>query len=490
LFTLFRQSRTDARSGQLTHSKRWHVRLRDHLGRRQSFVAFTREQTSHAFGEKLDRLVECRRAGMPLDPDLSRWLESIDDQLRARLVKIELLDATSWQADVPLLEQLEGKFDQQGQLVEPGYKQILEAKGDSPLHVAPAVGRPKRVLTECGISTWRDLVKPSTATKIQIYLGELRARKEMGGTTLKYYVRELQAFCRWLYKSGRAPSVALQALTGVENAEVDAIVRRAMSFDEMMVLLPYVETATTTKSGITGAERALAYRFAFETGMRPGQMRALTPSNFQLDARPPTVTTHARHVKRRRQHVQILRPGLAAALRQHFSSKMPNAHAFKMPKSDHLTEMFRRDLASARDAWIRAGKTAQEQVERGKSDFLAAKNHAGEVSVFYSIRHGHGTTLAERGVAQDDIASSMHHASSKTTQRYTHAALKRTTRAIDGMPDLEHSPAAIATGTDGAATGSNQSQSSASADQNPAGDQQERSSVDDRPAERNRSAEA
>ena len=65
---------------------------------------------------------------------------------------------------------------------------------------------------------------------------------------------------------------------------------RALSIDEMKWLLS-TTAAGEDRQGLTGDERALLYRFAFETGIRPKQIRSLTVADFDLKADPPSVTS-------------------------------------------------------------------------------------------------------------------------------------------------------------------------------------------------------
>ena len=168
--------------------------------------------------------------------------------------------------------------------------------------------------------------------------------------------------------------------------------------------------------------------------------------DFSLGAQSATVTTHARHVKRRKTHTQAIRPSLAADLKKRFASKLPAAPAFAMPSKYHMADMLRHDLAAARAAWVGEAATDAEREERQRSDFLAAVNHEGQRTVFYSTRHGHGTALADAGVPEKDIAS-MHDATRITTARYLHAGRKSVARAIDAMPDLSFPERQIAMGT-------------------------------------------
>jgi integrase len=150
-------------------------------------------------------------------------------------------------------------------------------------------------------------------------------------------------------------------------------------------------------------------------------------------------------MKRRRNHTQVIRPTLAAELKTWFANKMPHTPALRMPRRP--AEVFREDLKDARGAWIEDVKdNAKEQQQRQRSDFLAVVNHQQEKAVFYSLRHGHGTALAAAGVAEKDIAMSMHHASRTTTTRYLHGDRKVIASALAGMPDFSPQKQ-VATGT-------------------------------------------
>jgi len=155
----------------------------------------------------------------------------------------------------------------------------------------------------------------------------------------------------------------MAVLAGVDNAEVDSESRRPLSVEEMSRLLETAAAAGLIE-GLTGDERALLYRFAFETGLRPNQIRNLKVSDFDVDGDPPTVSTHAMYVKRRRHYVQILRPSLAADLRERFTAKVPAAAALKLPSKYHMAEMLRKDLAAARAAWVAEKGIRDEEREK------------------------------------------------------------------------------------------------------------------------------
>ena len=85
------------------------------------------------------------------------------------------------------------------------------------------MNRVKLLLSECGITFWKELIRSGAANTISVWLGNRRGAKEISETTLNYFIRDTQSFCRWLHKHGGVPSVALQELEPVENHHSDAI---------------------------------------------------------------------------------------------------------------------------------------------------------------------------------------------------------------------------------------------------------------------------
>ena len=455
-YRLFRPTYTDRTTGQQRESPTYQIAFVDHMKRRQKFTAERRERQSRQIADRLMELIDCRRRGTTPEDRLRIWVETLPERQRERLAEMNLIERQATAGMIAsLVGYLEGRPATDTKPAEPGYRQSLEAKGVTAKHVDLTCKRIANILAGAGFSVWRDLVAAGAATRVEMWLGQQRAAGTMTVKTAGYYVREFKAFCRWMKKHGHAPAVAMEELTKPEHGGVDEVERRPLSVAEMRLLLASASKGPT-RQRTSGADRAFLYRFAFETGIRPNQIRALTVASFDLDADPPTVTSAARYVKRRRKHVQVLRPAIAAELAERFVTMMPTAQAIRMPKSrDHMADMIRFDLATARAEWIdAAGEDDKEREKRQRSDFLAATDHQGRRAVFYSTRHGHGTALAAAGVPEKDIAASMHHASRRTTERYLHSDQKAVRSAIDAMPDLAYPLPAIATGTAGVEPGS------------------------------------
>lgn len=201
----------------------------------------------------------------------------------------------------------------------------------------------------------------------------------------------------------------------------------------------------------SGAERAVLYRLAAETGLRAGELRSLTRASFNLDGDEPTVTVAAAYAKNRREAVQPLPPPLVPTLREHLSSKLPAAPAFVMLKANMIARILRADLAAARAAWLKESKTPQEQEKREASNFLTYRDDAGRVADFHAFRHTYISNLIAGGVHPKTAQQLARHGSiGLTMDRYTHVYRGDLATALGVLPDLS-TPAvetAKRTGTD------------------------------------------
>jgi integrase len=428
---------TDA-DGRKTKEKsaKWYAVFQDFNGVLRRLALDEDRNTAEEYANKIEKLNKIRGSGNEMSKELAEFVETMPPRIKDRLVAFNILDTGKVYADKPLSEHVSS------------WETAKRAKGNAESSIVPVVARVRRIIAACGLVTWKDLKAPGAAGKIKAWVADLRAKKEINGSTFNKYIGDIKDLCRWMVDEGFAPIMALEKLHSVDNTAVDVDRRRALSIDEMHRL---VDTAAAGEKHheLTGDERAILYRFAFETGMRPGQIRTLTVANFRLADNPPTVRTQAKFVKRRKVHEQVLRPDLAADLQRRLAAKLPTAPAFRLPEKHRLAEMLRDDLAAARQAWINGAATDPERIDRAKGDFLADVNQDGERAVFYSMRHGHGTALADAGVPEKDIAKSMHHASRTTTARYMHSDRQRVSKAIDRLPDLSYTLPMMATGTDG-----------------------------------------
>jgi hypothetical protein len=88
-----------------------------------------------------------------------------------------------------LLSHLEGKAATEVAPFAPGYKQHLEASGDTFEHVRQTVMRVKKIVEGCGFATWQDVCKPGAATRIRAFVASLQqGETPIKAKTAAYYI--------------------------------------------------------------------------------------------------------------------------------------------------------------------------------------------------------------------------------------------------------------------------------------------------------------
>jgi integrase len=279
----------------------------------------------------------------------------------------------------------------------------------------------------------------------------VKTRRGISAQTFNFYIQAAKQFCRWMVKDRRAVESPLAHLSGLNVKTDRRHDRRALLPEELRWLLE-VTAAAPKRFEMDGIERAMLYRLAAETGLRPGELRSLTRTSFDLADSGPTIKVEAAYSKHRREDVLPLRPETAALLREFLSRKIPKARIFKVPPSYDTADMFYTDLEAAREAWIEDVKDRQVQVERRKSKFLAAVDDSGRYADFYCLRHSFISALANGGVAPKTAQTLARHSTiTLTLDRYSHTYQGETSAALKVLPDLNQSAqkASQATGTSG-----------------------------------------
>ena len=452
-FRLYHRTFKD-RAGQSRQTDNYYVDFRDHRNVRQRWPLDGSKSTCEDACGKLIKLVDCRQRGDVPHEDIIRWLDTISDDLRGRIAKADIIDPEHISRNDVLLNHLEGRKDADGNLVMPGYRQYLEDSGGTPGHITQTIARVRRILDGCGFTVWKELSRPAVPTRIRGFLATLRkaGKRPLGVKTCNYYLRELKGFAAWMKGDKRVTYNPLEDLDGFQHEDGESKDRQAFSVTEMLWLLDTTAKTKAERFGMTAEERVILYDFAYESGIRPGQIRKLVTKNFRIDDEDvaPVVVTEAKYVKRRKRHEQALDPDLVEVLRPLLAKKMPDALVFgTMPDKFTLGEMIRADMADARAAWIEAASDQPKELEkRQRSDFLTPVSHDGLRRDFYSIRHTHGHTLGDQGLSQKDIAASLHHTRTATTDRYTKATREARQRTVKSLPEVF--PMRLrATGTDG-----------------------------------------
>ncbi len=415
MMRLFKATYRD-RGGKTCTAAKWYIEFKDHMERRRRLAAFTDKRASAEFGRKAESLVACRISGERPQGDLARWLESLPERFRDKLVFIGVLDAQSVAATKPLAEHLED------------WQVALRAKGNTPKHVNLVTGRARTLLEGCGSRYFSDI----TPSRVQQYLADRRdGGNNIGAQTSNFYLSALKQFCRWMVREGRAAESPVAHLRGLNVRTDRRHDRRALTVEEAQRLLAAARNGPTVR-GMSGRDREILYRVALETGLRWSELNSLTRASFDLESDPPTVTLTAGYSKRRRDDTLPLRPDTVTELRDYFQRLLPLAEAFPMPEEAVGSKILRVDREAAG---------------------IPYEDARGRVVDFHALRHTFITNLASSGVHPSVAQHLARHSDiNLTMSRYTHSTLERQSDAVAALPDISAQPEAMqATGTDGRA---------------------------------------
>ena len=330
----------------------------------------------------------------------------------------------------------------------------LLAKGTTPATADLAKRRAELLLSACGATRLTDVSRD----RFSAALAELRAstvdKRGVSQCTSNHHATAVGQFFRWAVRDRRLTDNPLARLE--KSTVTDEQRRPALSPNEQLWLVSVTARETAPERyGATGAERAMVYHVACDTGYRASALAALTRASFDLNADPPTVTLARAATKNRRGAVQPVAPELAEALKTHLATKAPGARALNVPPKAHTAEMIRADLADARAAWLGEASTPEQRAERDSSDFLRAQTEAGAV-VFHGLRHTFGSDLARAGAPVKVAMDLMRLGDVNLSMRlYSRTLVGDRAAALGALPDLtpRTREAARATGSDHAAAG-------------------------------------
>jgi integrase len=294
------------------------------------------------------------------------------------------------------------------------------------------VARVRIVFEGCRFTFYSDI----SASRVEEHLAELRkgiklataeveARTEgkkkrrkpaIGAQTSNFYLGAIKSFCRWMVKDRRARENPVAHLDGL-NVKLDRRHdRRNLTPGELSRLI-MVATVGPVRHFMTGPARAMLYRVAMETGLRRKELRALTPSSFQLEGDELTVTVEAARSKNRKATLLPIRPELAGELRQWFQTAGTGPSDALWPNlTNHTAKMLKADLDAAGIAYVDA---------------------AGRFADFHALRHSFISMLAA-GNVHPKLAQRLarHSDINLTMMRYSHTLLADEAQALDALPQF------------------------------------------------------
>ena len=348
-----------------------------------------------------------------MNPDPSNFTPSQMAQLSTLLFDPIRL-AIAEQSRRPIAEHLED------------YAEFSRAKGNGKKHVRDSTRRVRLMIRLCRVRHWT----PTTPSKsqIQIALGKLRSarprqtpnvkpRARFGLATVNHYLNSLKGFAHWMvceHRAERSPCLGIKPY----NARTDVRrQRRALKKEETLALIQSANAGEKI-AGIPGHERAIMYTLAATTGLRAGELEALTRGSFHLDgqrAEAPHLIAHAAYAKGGRTHAIPLRLDVAGLVRVYLDQCGRSEKLFRRP-ANNSTRALRVDLD-------RAGIEYEINGE-GFADF-------------HSLRHTFITNLFDAGATPKEAQTLARHQDARLTLgRYAHVTATAQRAAVERLPAI------------------------------------------------------
>jgi len=245
------------------------------------------------------------------------------------------------------------------------YERHVQDKAATTKEARQTARRCEIVFAACGFVALTDL----DTTPVESWLaGQRRTPKSKGGfgpATSNHYRKSLVAFGNWLVKARRTAESPFRHIPKV-NAGVDVRhQRRPLSEQEFARLVEAARSGGTFR-GFSGADRAMLYIVAGMTGLLAAELASLKRGSFSLDTSPPLVVVAAAYSKHRRRDEVPLHPALTIELRKWLAVKSPGELLWpgKWAKHTSAVDLIKRDLGTARAAWIKEARNASEAQDR------------------------------------------------------------------------------------------------------------------------------
>jgi integrase len=295
----------------------------------------------------------------------------------------------------------DGDADKAGQLAAPvagliaEYLEVLAGRGTSPGYRALVDDYLTRLAADLAWFTFADV----SADDLVVYLGRRRDEHGNGPATLNSYLRVAKGLARWYAGKIGAPSPLAAVKPFPEDVDRRRP-RRLLTDDELARLLAAARACPRKgRAGIRGPDRAALYLVAAFTGLRAGELAALTPAAFALDAAPPIVTVEAKDAKGKRTEPVPVPAHVVARLRPWLASKPPGARLWpgKWAEQRKQVAWLARDLA-------RAG--------------VAERDSRGQRVTFHSLKRRYVVKIIQAGGKIHEVRRLARHRHISTTLAY------------------------------------------------------------------------
>jgi integrase len=344
----------------------------------------------------------------------------------------------------------------------------LTAKGVTAKHHADTMARLRRLADEVPFRTLGDLRREG----MERWLTQ-QAAAGMAARTRNAHQTSLVTFGNWCAASQRLPANPFARLP-LANVKADRRrVRRALEEHELLKLLdaarrrPLLEAATIRRGPRRGQavgrlreatrlrlerrgrERALIYKTLVLTGLRRGELAALTVGHLDLTGPVPCLTLDAADEKNREGNTLPLRNDLAEDLRRWLAEKLVEVQDQARQRDEPLpaalplaTPLFNvpaQLVGSLNHDLVLAGLA--KRVRQGDKWVIDKRDERGRTLDVHALRTTFGTLLSKGGVAPRTAQAALRHGSIDLTMNvYTDPKLLDVRGALDVLPELPLQP--------------------------------------------------
>jgi integrase len=312
------------------------------------------------------------------------------------------------------------------------WREHLIGKGSSERHCNHVHTVASRVLSAASVATIADL----SADRVLSAL-ELLRQGGSSSRTINHARGAVRSFSRWAQSNRLTRSDATAGLTSFKGTDIRRE-RRALDPQEAVLLVHWTDARGPVFGGVSGVDRALAYRMAMGTGFRAGELRGLRVAD--CDTRGCTIRLRAGLAKNRTETAQPITAELASVLRESIKARGLRGSDAVLLLPGRTADAVRLDIRRARVWWARSASTTVERRARWRSGLLRWQDDAGRVADFHALRVSYITSLIGGGVNVKAAQTLARHSDPKLTLAvYTKLGLNDTRRALDALPSLSPS---------------------------------------------------
>jgi integrase/recombinase XerD len=399
MYRVFRQHYND-RNGVRQDAPRWTVEFRDRSGTPHRIAAFEGQEASDEFGRNLTRLIEYQQAsGGNVEPAMLAWINGLSDEHRDKLAAFGVISATVAGASRQLDEHLAD------------WRDSLAAEGNTSFHCDTYFKRASRIVVGCKFRMPSDIVP----YPVQSFLRDLRTQEARSVQTTNHYLTAFKCFLRWMVRNRRMNDNPIEHLSG-GNVKLDPKhKRRNVPAEQFALLIQAASVSTRTYRGLSGCDRLMIYLLAAYTGLREGEIASLKPDSFSFGSPSSFVRVKPAHVKNREPVKLLLRPDLAALLRDYIAERSPHEPVWGGTWSQDGAEMLRIDLKPAGIPYELDGLFFD----------------------FHALRHQFISSLASAGVTPKMAQELARHSTiTLTLDTYSHTSVNEQADALNRLPPL------------------------------------------------------